>query len=67
MRLDDLVLRRTAIALLGELTSALLLELTGLVAPVLGWSNAEADRERRQTAQRLRDRYGLRSLDPDVA
>ncbi|MCY2991163.1 MAG: glycerol-3-phosphate dehydrogenase/oxidase [Planctomycetota bacterium] len=67
VRLDDLVLRRTAIALLGELTGELLQELTGIVAPLLGWSNAVADRERRQTAKLLRDRYGLRSLGPDDA
>jgi glycerol-3-phosphate dehydrogenase len=67
VRLDDLVLRRTAIALLGELTGELLHELTGIVAQVLGWSHAEADRERRHTAELLRDRYGLQSLGPDVA
>jgi glycerol-3-phosphate dehydrogenase len=67
VRLGDLVLRRTAIALLGELTGELLQELTGIVAQVLGWSDAVADRERRQTAGLLRDRYGLRSLDPNVA
>lgn len=65
-RLGDLVLRRTALALLGELTGALLQELTAIVAQLLGWSNAAAERERRETAGLLRDRYGLRGLDPDV-
>jgi glycerol-3-phosphate dehydrogenase len=67
VRLSDLVLRRTAIALLGELTGELLQELTGIVAQMLGWSPAEADGERRRTAELLRERYGIRSLRPDAA
>jgi glycerol-3-phosphate dehydrogenase len=67
VRLSDLVLRRTAIALLGELTGELLQELTGIVAQMLGWSPTDADGERRRTAELLREKYGIRSLGPDVA
>jgi glycerol-3-phosphate dehydrogenase len=37
IHLDDLVLRRTSIALLGQLTPALTDELAGIVAAALGW------------------------------
>jgi glycerol-3-phosphate dehydrogenase len=60
VRLGDLLLRRTAVALLGQLTGDLLDELTNLLAPLLGWSQGDAERERRQTADLLRDRYGIR-------
>lgn len=59
----DLVLRRTAIALLGELSPDLLDELVALVASFQGWSKAEADGERQRTVQVLREIYGIRSLN----
>jgi glycerol-3-phosphate dehydrogenase len=58
-RLDDLILRRTAIALLGELTSPLLDELTAIVADTLGWSQAESDGEVRRAVEILQDRFGI--------
>jgi glycerol-3-phosphate dehydrogenase len=61
--LDDLVLRRTAVALLGELTSELLDELAAVTAEVRAWSKEETDRETRRTAEILRDRFGVR-IDP---
>jgi glycerol-3-phosphate dehydrogenase len=62
LHLDDLVLRRTAIALLGELTNELLDELVALVSEVHRWSPEQAARERRRTEQILRERFGVRSL-----
>ncbi len=57
--LDDLVLRRTAIALLGELTSDLLTELAAIVAPVLGWSARETREDIDRTLDILRDKFGI--------
>ncbi len=57
--LDDLLLRRTAIALLGELTVPLLNELTAIVAGVRGWSKEQADSEIRRALDILQDRFGI--------
>lgn len=60
MRPGDLVLRRTAIALLGELTGELLDELVAIVAEVRGWSQEQAQSERSRTVEILADRFGVR-------
>ena len=44
-RLDDLLLRRTLLAMRGEVTGPLLRELATILAPLLGWSDAKADAE----------------------
>ena len=62
MRPDDLVLRRTAIALLGELTSELLEELVAILAEVHGWSKQEVDAQIARTVEILRDRFGIHIL-----
>ena len=59
MHLDDLVLRRTAIALLGELTSDLLDELLAIVSVIRDWSRQQTDAERERTVDILRDRHGI--------
>ena len=56
---DDLVLRRTAIALLGELTSDLLDELLAIMRPIRNWSPDQTDAERERTKSILRDRHGI--------
>ncbi len=55
--LTDLVLRRTALALLGELTPRLLDELAAIAAPVLGWSEEEAQADAARTKEILRTRF----------
>ena len=45
VHLDDLILRRTLIGLLGQLTFPLLEELASIVAPVLQWSPQDAAAE----------------------
>ena len=67
VHLDDLVLRRTAIALLGGLTNGLLDELAGIAAQVHGWSHDDTERERRRAVGILRDRFGLRTLAGETA
>lgn len=59
-RLDDLVARRTAMALLGELDAALLLELAEIMGAMWGWSEDRISEEARQTAVVLRERNGIR-------
>ncbi len=57
--LDDLLLRRTVIALLGELTSALMDELVSIMAPILGWSDQDARDEKTRTLDLLKDKFGI--------
>ena len=57
--LDDLVLRRTAIALLGELSGQLLDELLGIMAGVCDWAAEQTSDERRRTVEILLDRHGI--------
>jgi len=59
IHLDDVILRRTAIALLGELTDELLDEILTIVADTRGWSNEEAQSERSRTVELLADRFGI--------
>ena len=57
--LDDLVLRRTAIALLGELTGELLDELLGILAAAHDWPTDRAADERRRTVEILREYHRI--------
>ena len=59
MHLADLVLRRTSMAFRGELSLALLEELSGVLAPVLGWDSARRTSEVTLTVDLLRDLYGV--------
>ena len=57
--LDDVVLRRTLIGLLGESTRCLLWELAGIAASALGWPPEEAAREVERTAHILETVHGV--------
>ncbi|MFC5409790.1 FAD-dependent oxidoreductase [Larkinella bovis] len=57
--LDDLVLRRTVLALSGELTYPLLLELTRILAECLGYSAAEEQAEIDRTLNILSKKHQL--------
>jgi glycerol-3-phosphate dehydrogenase len=57
--LDDLLLRRTAIALLGELTDELLDELLGIFASLHELSEDQIATERKRTVDILRDRHRI--------
>ncbi len=63
VHLDDLVLRRTAIALLGRLTADLLAELATIAGAALGWSEAEQQREIERAALILERNHGLKAAD----
>jgi len=59
VHLDDLLLRRTAIALLGELTPDLLAELAGIVGSVNDWSKERTESEIARAKAILLDRFSV--------
>ena len=58
--LDDLVLRRTMLAMLGHLTKDSLLELADVLAESLGWDSEQKNAEVSRTLDLLSDRHGVR-------
>jgi glycerol-3-phosphate dehydrogenase len=60
VHLDDLVLRRTIMALLGQLSLDLLEELAVVLAPVLAWSQERTQQEIERTAKLLRGLHGVK-------
>jgi glycerol-3-phosphate dehydrogenase len=58
--LDDLILRRTTIGVLGETTLPLLGEIARLIAPILCWSEADIAAEVERTAALLASKHGVR-------
>ena len=61
MHLDDMILRRSLMAMLGEVSGALLVELADIVGQVLGWSEDQEQHEIARAAQLLRDKHGVSS------
>ena len=59
IHLDDLVLRRTAIALLGQLTSELFGELVEILRTLQQWSEDETRNEIERTLALLEDRHSI--------
>ncbi len=57
-RLDDLLLRRTLIAMLGYADRAALCEVADVAAAALGWSSARVADEIQRTLDILRDQHG---------
>jgi glycerol-3-phosphate dehydrogenase len=59
VHLDDLILRRTLMGMLGEVSLPLLEELAAIVSPVLEWSQQEAESEVERTVQLLSRVHGV--------
>ncbi|MCP4375912.1 MAG: glycerol-3-phosphate dehydrogenase/oxidase [bacterium] len=59
VHMDDILLRRTAIALLGELTYELLVELTEIAAGMCQWSADQVSNEIGRTEAILLDKFGV--------
>ena len=59
VHLDDLVLRRTLLAYLGQLTRPLLVELSIALGDSLGWDGAQKKAEVMRTLEILADRHGV--------
>jgi len=59
-RLADLVVRRTLLAIRGQVTDALLAELADIAALALGWDASRRREELRACSDMLRDRHHVR-------
>jgi glycerol-3-phosphate dehydrogenase len=59
-RLDDLLLRRTMLAMLGQLTRQRVDELANVLGDALGWSGDEIRAEVKRTLALLEERHGAR-------
>ncbi|MEW6401746.1 MAG: glycerol-3-phosphate dehydrogenase/oxidase [Chloroflexota bacterium] len=60
VHLDDLVLRRSMIAMLGRLTRDALHELSGILMTTLNWTGEQRKAEEARTLSILADRHGVR-------
>ncbi len=58
--LEDVVLRRTQLAITGRLTGKGLAEIGAITAAALGWSEGQAREEQEATKRRLADCHGVR-------
>ena len=59
VHLDDLIMRRTLMGLLGQVTLPLLKELASVVSPVLKWSQQEADAEVERVVELFKKVHGV--------
>jgi glycerol-3-phosphate dehydrogenase len=59
IHLDDLLLRRTPIAMLGQINGDLLQELATLLSTTLGWDEAQTRQETERTAALLKQQHGV--------
>ncbi|HTS68159.1 MAG TPA: glycerol-3-phosphate dehydrogenase/oxidase [Terriglobia bacterium] len=60
VHLEDLVFRRTMMALLGELSSELLVELASVLSPDMEWSEEKAGQEIERTLRLLAKAHGVK-------
>lgn len=60
VHLSDLVIRRTLLAIRGQVDDAVLAELADVAAQVLGWSEQRRETELHACARLLRERHGVR-------
>jgi glycerol-3-phosphate dehydrogenase len=63
VHLDDLVLRRTMMALLGQVNLKLLVELAGLLASIMDWPHERKQQEIERTVRLMEKVHGV-SLSP---
>jgi glycerol-3-phosphate dehydrogenase len=60
LHLEDLILRRTDVAKMGELNSALLEEFAAILGAQLDWSERECKQEVERTLRVLEERHGVK-------
>lgn len=65
-QLEDLLVRRTALAICGELTPALLQEIAQLMASSLGWDDTQRQQQLQRCCDNLARLHGLHGLYPTV-
>jgi glycerol-3-phosphate dehydrogenase len=58
--LDDFILRRSMLAMLGRLTSDSVHELAGVLSNALGWGDEQVSTEVARTLSILEDRHAVR-------
>jgi glycerol-3-phosphate dehydrogenase len=63
VHLDDVILRRTLMALLGQLSIELLEELAGVLAPPLEWSEQKKQEEIERTVTLMEKVHGVKLAD----
>jgi glycerol-3-phosphate dehydrogenase len=66
LHIDDVILRRTLLAILGQLSFELIAELGAIMAASLGWSPEQSQQEIAQTLHLLETRCGVQ-LSPSPA
>jgi glycerol-3-phosphate dehydrogenase len=59
VHLDDLILRRTLMGMLGEVSRPLLEELAAIIAPMLAWSQPVAQADVERTVELLKRVHGV--------
>jgi glycerol-3-phosphate dehydrogenase len=59
IHLDDVILRRTLMGILGEVSLTLLKELASIISPVLDWSQQQTEAEVERTVQLLQTVHGV--------
>jgi glycerol-3-phosphate dehydrogenase len=59
LHLDDFILRRSMLAMLGHLTPEMLDEIAGMIANALGWTKEQRKAEVERTFSILADRHGV--------
>ena len=59
VHVDDLILRRSTLAWLGDVTLPLITELAGIMGDCLGWSGAQKAQEVQRTVSILKDQHGV--------
>jgi glycerol-3-phosphate dehydrogenase len=59
IHLDDLLLRRTMLAMLGRLSKDIIVELADVLGDCLGWSSEQKYDEAERTLRLLSDRHGV--------
>jgi glycerol-3-phosphate dehydrogenase len=60
VRLDDLLLRRTMLAMLGRLTKEVVQELADVLGDCIGWDAKQKNSEVTYALDLLSDRHGVR-------
>ncbi|XXN65003.1 glycerol-3-phosphate dehydrogenase C-terminal domain-containing protein [Enterobacter ludwigii] len=65
-QLEDLLVRRTALAICGELSAPLVQEIAQIMAMTLGWSDSECAQQLQRGCANLARLHGLTGLNPTV-
>jgi glycerol-3-phosphate dehydrogenase len=59
VHLEDFILRRSLMAMLGQVTGGLLQEIAGILSPLLRWSDSQKNEEIAYTVRLLQEKHGV--------